>query len=279
MDLTRKRNLFLAITVVLVVAIVAVSAVILVRGPRESSVELVSNNGDGTATVNDINDGNMTIPYYDINVNTYKLQDFKAGSNGTIVYEGGDSFVGINVNSQMGAIDWAQVKQSGVDFALIRVGWRGKTNGNIVLDSNFQANIEGALAAEIPVGVYFYSKAVTTEEAEAEATFVLEQIRNYQVTWPIACNGEQVTSFIKAFCDKIELAGFTASYYADKTMAYETLQLDQLTSYDLWYAEYRAQPGFYYDFGMWQYTDEGTVSGISGSVPITLSFKNYPSLR
>ena len=235
MDLTRKRNLFLAITVVLVVAIVAVSAVILVRGPRESSVELVSNNGDGTATVNDINDGNMTIPYYDINVNTYKLQDFKAGSNGTIVYEGGDSFVGINVNSQMGAIDWAQVKQSGVDFALIRVGWRGKTNGNIVLDSNFQANIEGALAAEIPVGVYFYSKAVTTEEAEAEATFVLEQIRNYQVTWPIAffweydtnddgsqdqssrtiaCNGEQVTSFIKAFCDKIELAGFTASYFA-----------------------------------------------------------------
>ena len=83
MDLTRKRNLFLAITVVLVVAIVAVSAVILVRGPRESSVELVSNNGDGTATVNDINDGNMTIPYYDINVNTYKLQDFKAGSSST----------------------------------------------------------------------------------------------------------------------------------------------------------------------------------------------------
>ena len=136
--------------------------------------------------------------------------------------------------------------------------------------------------------------------AAAAATFVLEQIRNYQVTWPIAffweydtnddgsqdqssrtiaCNGEQVTSFIKAFRDKIELAGFTASYYADKTMAYETLQLDQLTSYDLWYAEYRAQPGFYYDFGMWQYTDEGTVSGISGSVPITLSFKNYPSLR
>ena len=298
MDLTRKRNLFLAITVVLVVAIVAVSAVILVRGPRESSVELVSNNGDGTATVNDINDGNMTIPYYDINVNTYKLQDFKAGSNGTIVYEGGDSFVGINVNSQMGAIDWAQVKQSGVDFALIRVGWRGKTNGNIVLDSNFQANIEGALAAEIPVAVYFYSKAVTTEEAEAEATFVLEQIRNYQVTWPIAffweydtnddgtqdtrsrtisCNGEQVTGFIQTFCDKIELAGFDACYYASKTMAYDYLDLSQLTSYDLWYAEYRSTPSFYYDFGMWQYTQEGNVSGISGSVPITLALKNYGS--
>ena len=150
------------------------------------------------------------------------------------------------------------------------------------------------------MGFYLYTTAFTPAVAVAVATFVLEQIRNYQVTWPIAffweydtnddgsqdqssrtiaCNGEQVTSFIKAFCDKIELAGFTASYYADKTMAYETLQLDQLTSYDLWYAEYRAQPGFYYDFGMWQYTDEGTVSGISGSVPITLSFKNYPSLR
>ena len=158
--------------------------------------------------------------------------------------------------------------------------------------------MEGATAAEIPVGVYFYSKAVTTEEAEAEANFVLEQIRLYSVTWPIAfyweydtnddgtqdtrsrtisCNGEQVTGFIQTFCDKIELAGFDACYYASKTMAYDYLDLSQLTSYDLWYAEYRSTPSFYYDFGMWQYTQEGNVSGISGSVPITLALKNYGS--
>ncbi len=89
--------------------------------------------------------------------------------------------MGINVNSQMGAIDWAQVKQSGVDFALIPLGWRGKTNGNIVLDSNFQANIEGALAAESPSLQGCHHRG-----GQAEATLALEQIRNYQVTWPIA---------------------------------------------------------------------------------------------
>ena len=93
MDLVKKRNLFLAATLILVVIIVAVSAVILARGPRESSVELISINGDGTATVSDLNDGRMTIPYYDIPTCTYKLQDFQSGANGTIVYEGGDSYV------------------------------------------------------------------------------------------------------------------------------------------------------------------------------------------
>ena len=299
MDSAKKRSLFLAVTLVLVAVIVAVSAMIIIRGPRESAVELISVNGDGTATVDDLNDGRMTIPYYDINVNTYKLQNFQTTSNGTITYQGGDSFVGINVNSQMGEIDWTQVKESGVDFAMIRVGYRERyDSNNIVLDSQFQANMEGAAAAEIPVGVYFYSKAVTTEEAEAEANFVLEQIRLYSVTWPIAfyweydtnddgtqdtrsrtisCNGEQMTGFIQTFCDKIELAGFDACYYASKTMAYDYLDLSQLTSYDLWYAEYRSTPSFYYDFGMWQYTQEGNVSGISGSVPITLALKNYGS--
>ena len=82
-----------------------------------------------------------------------------------------------------------------------------------------------------------------------------------------------MTGFIQTFCDKIELAGFDACYYASKTMAYDYLDLSQLTSYDLWYAEYRSTPSFYYDFGMWQYTQEGNVSGISGSVPITLALK------
>ena len=300
MDLVKKRNLFLAATLILVVIIVAVSAVILARGPRVSSVELISNNGDGTATVSDLNDGRMTIPYYDIPTCTYKLQDFKSGANGTIVYEGGDSYVGINVNYKMGDIDWNQVAESGVDFAMIRVGYRGNENGSIVLDSKFQENITGATEANIPVGVYFYSKAVTNEEADAEATFVLEQIRGYNVTWPIAffweydtnddgtqdqnsrtiaCNGDQVTGFISTFCNKVEMAGFNSCYYATKSMAYDTLDLSQLGKFDLWYAEFRERPSFYYNFGMWQYTQEGTVSGISGSVPITLSFQDYASTK
>ena len=296
MDSMKKRNLFLGITCLLVVAIVAVSAVILARGPRISSVEVLKHNEDGTLSVNDLNDGDMTIPYYDIPTNSYKLDDFRAEGNGVITYEGGDSYVGINVNYKAGDIDWAKVAESGVDFAMIRVGYREMTDGNIVLDNKFKENITGATDANIPVGVYFYSKAVTNDEADKEATFVLEQIRGYNVTYPIAffweydtkddgsvdqssrtvqCNGEQVTGFIDTFCSKVELAGFETCYYATKSMAYDKLDLSKLTNYDLWYAEYQSKPSFYYNFGMWQYTKEGNVPGISQSVPITLALKNY----
>ena len=296
MDSLKKRNLFLAVTLLLVVVIVAVSAVILARGPRDSAVELIQNNGDGTLDVNDLNDGRMTIPYYNIAGNSYELDSFKTGANGTIVYEGGDSSVGINVNYKDGDIDWAQVKESGVDFAMIRVGWRGQKNGNIVLDSKFEENIAGATEAGLQVGVYFYSKAINAQEAEEEATFVLEQIRLYSVTYPVGiyweystnedgsmnqsartiqCNGDQVTDVIEAFCNKVKQSGRTPCYYASKTMAYDTLDLGRLSGFDLWYAEYRSQPSFYYDFKMWQYTEEGNVPGISQKVPLTLCLKKY----
>ena len=295
MNSIKKRNVFLAVILLLVLIIVAVSAVILARGPRKSSVELLARNNDGTLLVNDLNDGQMTIPDYDIPTNTYNQEEFTE-REGIITYEGGTSSVGINVSSQAGTIDWAQVKESGVDFALIRVGYRGYSRGQIVLDANFQTNITGATEAGLPVGVYFYSKAVTDAEADEEATFVLEQIQNYQLRYPIAffweydytddgsldqssrtiqCNGDQITGFIRTFCGKVEDAGYTASYYATKSMAYNTLDLSQLTDYDLWYAEFRATPSFYYDFKLWQYTQQGSVPGIPEQVPVTLALKNY----
>lgn len=297
MDSLKKRNLFLAATLFLVAAIVVASAFILVQGPRESSVEVLSRNDDGTLLVNDVNDGQMTIPYYDIPTNDkYTPEDFREEGSGIITYQGGDSALGINVSSQSGEIDWAQVKESGVDFALIRVGYRGYTRGQMVLDENFQANITGAAEAGLPVGVYFYSKAVTDAEADEEASFVLEQIRGHNVDYPIAffweydytdegnldqaartiqCNGDQITGFIDTFCRKVEDAGFEAAYYATKSMAYETLDLSRLTNYDLWYAEFRRSPSFYYGFALWQYTKEGSVPGISQQVPITLALKAY----
>lgn len=226
MDTLKKRNLFLAATLILVAVIVAVSAVILARGPRDSSVEVLERNADGTLLVNDLNDGQMTIPGYDIAVNDYNPTAFQA-SNGVMTYTEGTSLVGINVNYKNGDIDWAQVAENGVDFAMIRVGYRGNEKGQIVLDSKFVENITGATEAGIPVGVYFYSKAISNEEAEEEATFVLEQIQTYQVTYPIAifweydynddgtkdqssrtiqCNGEQITGFINAFCNKVKLS-------------------------------------------------------------------------
>lgn len=295
MDAIKKRNLFLLLIGFLVVLLVVICAVTLAQGPRDTSVELVSNNGTTDRTVVDMYEGEMTIPYFDVPISSYKPDDFLE-RNGVITYEGGDSYLGINVNYKMGEIDWNQVAASGVDYAMIRVGFRGKDNGRISLDKNFETNIKGALEAGLPVGVYFFSKAVTDAEAEEEATFLLEQIKGYNITYPVAfywkygtkddgskdeedrsirCNGQQVMGFINTFCKKVKAAGFTASYYCDKSMGYESLDLEALRDYDMWYAEYRAVPSFFYNYQMWQYTTEGTIPGIEKQVPITLALKSY----
>ena len=201
-------------------------------------MEVISRSGD-TLEVDDLYEGRMTIPYFDIPTSTLKPDDFSQ-ENGVITYNAGESTVGIQVNSQKGEIDWTQVAQSGVDFAMVRVGWRQYDSGRIMLDETFEANITGATQAGLPVGVYFFSKAITDAEAEEEATFVLEQIRDYQISYPVAviweydrkddgtidesrrtvrCNGEQVTGFIDTFCGKMSAAGYDAAYLCDKTMA------------------------------------------------------------
>lgn len=291
-----KRIAFLAVTVLLVAAIVVASVVILARGPRESPVEVISRSGD-TLEVDDLYDGKMTIPYFDIPTSTLKPDDFTE-NNGVVTYTEGDSTVGIQVNSQKGEIDWTQVAQSGVDFAMVRVGWRQYDSGRIMLDETFEANIQGATAAGLPVGVYFFSKAITDAEAEEEATFVLEQIRDYQISYPVAviweydrkddgtidesrrtvrCNGDQVTGFIDTFCGKMSAAGYDTAYLCDKTMGYESLDLSRLSGYDMWYSEFQPAPSFRYAYTMWQYTDAGEVPGISQNVDITIALKKYPS--
>ncbi len=290
---TGRKTLFLGATALLVVVIIVISAVMLARGPRTSSVELLEKDGN-TAKVNDMYEGDMTIPYYDIRTSNYNPEDFEE-KNGVVTYAG-DSFVGINVSQKAGEIDWNAVAESGVEFAMIRVGYRGNDKGRISLDSNFEANITGATEAGLPVGVYFYSKAVTDTEAEEEANFVLEQIRPYQMTYPVAifweydrkdsgevdeksrtvrCNGDQVTGFIQTFLKKIKTVGYKTAFYADKKTGYESLDLSRLTDHDMWYAEYQPAPSFYYDYKMWQYTKDGEVPGISKPVPITISLKEY----
>lgn len=291
-----KKNLFLGITALLVVLIITISAVMLARGPRTSAVELIEKDG-ATAKVNDMYEGDMTIPYYNIPVNTFNPEDFKE-DKGVVTYTGseGVSLIGINVNQKAGDIDWASVAASNVDFAMIRVGYREKGKGRICLDAKFEENVKGASDAGLPVGVYFYSKAVSEAEADDEATFVLEQIRPYVMTYPVAfyweydrksdgdvdeksrtvrCNGGQVTGFIQTFCKKVKTVGYKTSFYCDKDMAYDSLDLSRLSEYDMWYAEPRPAPSFYYKFDMWQYTKEGKVPGIESQVPVTLSLKEY----
>ena len=196
---------------------------------------------------------------------------------------------GIDVSKYQENIDWNLVKKSGIDFAMIRLGFRGYgKEGNIVLDSKYEEHINGALQSEIKVGVYFFSQAITVEEAIEEAEFVLENIKDYEISYPVCfdtekiktgpartedLNKEQLTDITTAFCNKVKNAGYTPMIYANAKWFTTSLELEKLQEYEFWYADYQPEPIYPYNFKMWQYTENGKVNGIDGNVDINLYFK------
>ena len=187
-----------------------------------------------------------------------------------------------------GAIDWQAVADSGVEFAMIRVGYRGYSQGALQMDERFRENMDGALAAGLDVGVYFFSQATSVLEAEEEADFVLSAIRGYPIKYPVAfdwefidgaeartngMDGDTVTQCATAFCDLISVAGYTPMVYFNQELGYLFYQLDQLDASQFWLAEYDTKPDFFYDFEMWQYTHTGAVPGIQGNVDLNLAFR------
>lgn len=211
--------------------------------------------------------------------------------NGFKYYMGQETWVGIDVSVYQGNIDWNKVRQSGVDFAMIRVGGRGYGgNGKMYDDANFEQNIRGALAAGLDVGVYYFSQAITVREAQEEADYVLDKIRDYDVTWPVVFDWERIGGteartygletdllcrIANAFCQRVEEAGYTPMIYFNSYCGYIKYDLSKINNYDFWFARYNDTPGFYYDFAMWQYSDSGKVGGISGRVDLNICFKDY----
>lgn len=213
--------------------------------------------------------------------------------NGEIEYTDGDNTIshkGIDVSKFQGTIDWKKVADSGVEFAIIRLGYRGYGTGVIVLDENVIANIEGATANGIKVGVYFFSQAITTAEAEEEADFVLENIKKYNITYPIVFDTEDIlnenartdelsvserTDIAIHFCEKIKKAGYTPAIYANLRWFTMSLDMSKLEEYDKWYAFYEEKLYFPYKISMWQYSETGQVDGITGSVDLNISFKDW----
>ena len=198
---------------------------------------------------------------------------------------------GIDVSSHQGEIDWAAVKADGVDFAMIRACYRGYTEGGLFEDELCRQNIEGALANGIRVGLYAFSQAIDTAEAQEEAAFLLAIARNYEITMPLVFDWEHIgggetartdglayetiTDCAIAFCQAVQQAGFTPMVYFYKSLGYEVYDLGRLADYDFWLADIGSSPEFYYAFSMWQYTDSAAVSGISGTVDLNLCFKTY----
>ena len=200
------------------------------------------------------------------------------------------SRLGIDVSSHQKDIDWTAVKESGVDFAFIRCGFRGYGSGEIVPDPEFEKNIQEAQAAGIPVGVYFYSQAVTKEEAIEEAETTISLIGDHKLDYPVVYDWETVpedtartdkitvddlTDCTIAFCDRIREAGFTPMIYQNKRLSLLKLELPRLQNYDFWLAEYNDQATYYYDYRIWQYCSDGHVPGIEGVVDMNICFAPY----
>ena len=210
------------------------------------------------------------------------------------VYEGDyltclstEAALGIDVSVWQGQIDWAQVKTAGIEFAMIRLGYRSMREGFVQEDSWASANYAGAKAADIPVGAYFFSQAVTPEEAVEEAEFVLEKIRHWDVKMPIVYDWEHtgtdtrtanvdartLTDCAKAFCQKLEKAGYQAMVYFNTYQAENSMYLEELAGYPFWLAQYDQMLEYPYRVDMWQYTSKGHVPGITGDVDMNLYFR------
>ena len=233
--------------------------------------------------------------YYDIledvPVNSYNPEGFSLDDSGYMTYTEDGVYVtlGVDVSVHQGIIDWQQVADAGIDFAMIRVGYRGYgMEGNMRGDAHFIDNIQGALDARLDVGIYYFSQAITVEEARQEAAYVIEQIAPYDITYPVVFDWERqnysgsrtqtipetdlLCSMANAFCQDIEAAGYDAMIYFYQNLAYNNLDLSQLLDYPFWLAQYTDFPTFYYDFEMWQYTSSGRVAGIAGDVDLNLRF-------
>lgn len=234
---------------------------------------------------------NGEVPYYpDIPASAYPDENFTM-ENGRIVYN--DKTVGyttgIDVSSFQGDIDWNAVADDGIDFAIIRVGLRGYgTSGNIYEDDNARRNLKNAAAAGLNVGVYFYSQAISTEEALEEAEFVLDIIKDYKIDAPVVfdwenepgigmrtdnLDGNTLTDCAVVFCERIKQACYIPAVYFNLTDAYVRYNLDKIKDYVFWYAQHKGEaPKFYYAYSIWQYSDSGEVDGIKGNVDLNICF-------
>ena len=230
------------------------------------------------------------VPKHSYDYSGLKLENgrYTYSENGEVV-----SKTGIDVSYHQHEIDWEKVAADGIDFVILRVGYRGYESGLLNLDQKFHSYIRGATAAGLDVGVYFFSQALTTEEAVDEANFVMEQLQGYKVTYPVVFDWEimddanartqmanpyTVTECAAAFCDTIADGGYIPMVYGSRKFALMKLDMSKIPDVNFWFAEYKDghnEPTYPYNYQIWQYASDGRVDGISGDVDMNICFENF----
>ncbi len=229
-------------------------------------------------------------PYWE--KNTYDFTSLVSNDGKLKYYSDGKkiSFLGVDVSRYQKDINFSTLKQNGVEYVMIRLGSRGYKTGALQLDEYFTKNLEQAQNAGLDIGIYFYSQAMTQEEAIEEANLVIENIKDKNIKYPIAFDMEFVendqarvetlsrderTVITQAFLKRISEAGYIPMIYGSKEWLIKRIDISKLSGYSVWLADEEDIPDYPYQFEMWQYTKKGTISGIDGFVDLNISFVDY----
>ena len=192
---------------------------------------------------------------------------------------------GIDVSKWNGNIDWAKVRASGIDFAMIKAA-NGSNKGTYSMDPKFEFNIREAYDAGLHCGVYLYSYAKTPSGAADEAKFLLSKLEPYKklITFPVAYDLEDIsqqslpksvlTSMCRSFCDAVRAAGYKPMLYSNTSWLTTKIDSTQVNA-DIWLAHWATKPTWNGKYTMWQYSSKGAVAGISGSVDMDIGYVNY----
>ena len=261
---------------------------------QEKAKEDPATDGQHTAVTN--RDGKeewvLISPYLTKNTYDFTKIEEKAGLKRYMENGRNLSYVGVDISKQTGSVNFNGLKAAGVDYVMIRLGGRGYSTGQITLDENFKTNIEGAIAAGLDVGVYFYSQAVNQDEAVQEANFVVQNLEPYKgkVKYPVAFDMEFVshdktridglsreerTTVAQSFLEGVKAAGYVPMLYGDKEWLIKEIDLAKLQDYDVWLAQETDMPDYPYQYAMWQYSTKGVVNGITGDANLNICFIGY----
>ncbi len=231
-------------------------------------------------------------PYLTKNTYDFTKMEDKAGLKRYMENGRKTSYVGVDISKHTGNVSFSRIKAAGVDYVMIRLGSRGYSTGQITLDENFKENIEGAIEAQLDIGIYFYSQAITQEEAVQEANFVAQNLEPYRahVKYPVAFNmgfvsndksrieglsREDKTTVTTSFLEGIRAVGYVPMIYGDKEWLIKEIDMTKLQDYDVWLSQEEEIPDYPYRYAMWQYNTDGVVNGIDGGADLNICFVNY----
>ena len=262
---------------------------------RNSTGDTAATSNGELVTVNDSIMGDIDLaPAKGAEINTYNAENLVTEDNGLpAYYQDGKkiSHIGIDLSEYQGEVDFEKAKAAGIEFVMLRIGGRFYgADGTVYEDGAFDSYYQQANAAGLKVGAYFFSQAVSTEDAVEEAEFVVKKLGGKRLDYPIAfdweniaedeartdnISGSELTVIAEAFCNKVIDSGYKAIVYANSAQMFILYDFETMKDYDFWLADYREFPTMYYKFDMWQYATDGTVDGIEGNVDMNLSFTDF----